>query len=268
MSWLKKAAEHLTGKTARERAVAQQADIETARRIIAEHEARDHFSADTVVAELKANVPPELAQAEWDAHCFAKVRSLIDAVLDDGLLSPEEELRFSATLARYGNPALGPVTQGKLDAARLQFAAWDAPLDPVVSPLLLRRGEWCVHGIQATAYEERQRTTRINYAGPTARIKIMKGVYYRVGSVQVARNTEAYHHSFGSGILCATNKRLLWMAPNKTITIPLYKIIMVEPYSDGIKIFKDTGKPILFEFDEGQNQPAMVRISRTIDELR
>lgn len=268
MSWLKKAADHLTGKTVRERKSAQRANIETARRIIAEHEARDHFSADAVISELRASVPEELAKSQWDAHCFAKVKPVIDAVLDDGLLSPDEEAKLSAAMGRYGNPTLGPVTQGKLDAARLQFAAWNTPLDPVEAPLLLKQGEWCVHGIQATAYEERQRTTRIDYAGPTARIKIMKGVYYRVGSAQVARKTEAYHHSFGSGILCATNKRLLWVAPNKTITIPLHKIIMFEPFSDGIKVFKDTGKPILFEFDEGENQPAMVRISRTIDELR
>ncbi|TCD02209.1 hypothetical protein EYB45_09480 [Erythrobacteraceae bacterium CFH 75059] len=268
MSWLKKAADQLTGKAARERASAQRANIETARRIISEHEARAQFSADAVLSELRANVPKELGETEWDAHCFAKITAVTDAVLDDGLLSPDEEAKLSAAMDRYGNPPLDPVTQGKLDAARLQFAAWNTPLDPVEAPLLLKRGEWCVHGIQATAYEERQRTTRIAYAGPTARIKIMKGVYYRAGSAQVARKTEAYHHSFGSGFLCATNKRLLWVAPNKTVTIPLNKIIMFEPFSDGIKVFKDTGKPVLFEFDEGENQPAMVRISRTIEELR
>lgn len=268
MSWLKKAANHLTGKTAREKAAARQVEIDSARSIIAQHECRSHFSAEAVLAELKSSVPTEVAKAEWDAHCRAKIQPVIDAALDDGLLSPEEEQRISSALARYGDPTLGPITQGKLDAARLQFAAWNAPLDPVMSPLLLKRGEWCVHGIQATAYEERQRTTRIDYAGPTARIKIMKGVYYRVGSAKLSRKTEAYSHSFGSGVLCATNKRLLWVAPNKTITIPLYKILMFEPFSDGIKVFKDTGKPILFEFDEGENQHAMVRISRTIDELR
>lgn len=268
MSWLKKAAHHLSGQAARDRACAQQELIDTARRIIAEHEARSHFSAAAVLAELKTKVPAEVAEGEWDAHYFAKIKPLIDAALDDGLLSPEEDARIASALARYGNPKLGPVTQGKLDAARTQYAAWNEPLNPVDAPLLLRRNEWCVHGIQATAYEERQRTTRINYAGPTARVKIMKGVYYRLGSARVSRQTESYHHSFGSGVLCATNQRVLWVSPNKTLSIALGKIIMFEPYSDGIKIFKDTGKPILFEFDEGENQPAVVRISRAIEELR
>jgi hypothetical protein len=42
---------------------------------------------------------------------------------------------------------------------------------------------------------------------------------------------------------------------------------MFEPFIDGIKIIKDTGKPILFVF-EGADQASMVRISRVIEELR
>ena len=268
MSWLKEALRHLSGRAAREKAAEQEALEDAARRIIAEHEARSHFSASAVMEDLLERVPPEVAQAQWSHHFVSKIKPLIDAALEDGLLSPEEDQRISSALIRYGNPPLGPETQRKLNAARLQFSAWTAPLEPVDAPLLLRRGEWCVHGIQAVAYEERQRTTRIDYAGPTARIKIMKGVYYRVGSAHVSRKTEAYSHSFGEGILCVTNLRLIWMAPNKTISIPLIKIVMFEPFSDGIKIFKDTGKPLLFVFSSGEDQPAMVRISRAINELR
>jgi hypothetical protein len=43
---------------------------------------------------------------------------------------------------------------------------------------------------------------------------------------------------------------------------------LFEPFSDGIKIFKDTGKPLMFVFDEGNNQTAMVRLCRAIEELR
>jgi hypothetical protein len=42
---------------------------------------------------------------------------------------------------------------------------------------------------------------------------------------------------------------------------------MFEPFTDGIKIIKDTGKPLLFIF-EGEDQASMVRISRVIEELR
>lgn len=88
-----------------------------------------------------------------------------------------------------------------------------------------------------------------------------------MGSIQTQRETEAYSHSFGTGVLGATNSRLLWVSPAKSISIPLTKIVMFEPYNDGLKVIKDTGKPILFVFD-APDQSAMVRISRVIEELR
>jgi hypothetical protein len=124
-----------------------------------------------------------------------------------------------------------------------------------------------VHGVRATASEQRQRTVRMNYGGPTASIRIAKGVYYRTGSIGLNRVSEGYMHSFGMGVLGATNTRLLWVSPEKSISIPLQKIVMFEPYVDGLKVIKDTGKPVLFVFDS-EDRASMVRISRAIEELR
>lgn len=212
-------------------------------------------------------MPEEEATRLYLAHCKSKIEPAIQAALADDLLDPEEDARIQRLRDRYGGIQLDDRTAGQLEAARLQYAAWLSPLEPVNVPLMLKKGEWCAHAVKATAYEERQRTVRVDFAGPTARVRIMKGVYYRAGSIQAQRITESYHHSYGEGVLGATNKRLLWVSPQKSHSIPLEKIVMFEPFTDGIKIIKDTGKPLLFVF-EGADQTSMVRISRVIEELR
>ena len=64
-----------------------------------------------------------------------------------------------------------------------------------------------------------------------------------------------------------TGEPMHFLVAQKLHSIPLDKIVMFEPFTDSIKIIKDTGKPLLFVF-EGPDQTSMVRISRVIEELR
>jgi hypothetical protein len=271
VSWLRDLGRKLSGAEAREREAERQAEVrrrkEVAQQILQEHEARDHFDAQGVINRLSEEMPEEEAIRFFIAHCKSKVEPAIQAALADGLISPEEDARIERLRERYGGIQLDDETKRQLAAGKEQFAAWSAPLLPVNVPLMLKKDEWCAHAVRATVFEERQRTVRVNYGGPTASVRIVKGVYYRAGSIQTQRITESYHHTFGEGVLGATNKRLLWVSPQKSISIPLQKVVMTEPFIDGIKVIKDTGKPLLFVFD-GPDQASMVRISRVIEELR
>lgn len=271
MGWFHDFGRWISGAADRERreAEAQEAERrrEVAEQVLAEHEARDHFDAQGALDRLTNEMPEDEAVKFFVAHCKSKIEPAIQAALDDGLISPDEDARIERLRERYGGIQLDDATSRQLAAAKEQFVAWNTPLEPVHVPLMLKKDEWCAHAVKAAALEERQRTVRVNYAGPTARIHIAKGVYYRAGSIQADRVTQSYHHSFGEGVLGATNKRLLWVSPQKSISIPLQKIVMFEPYVDGVKIIKDTGKPLLFIFD-GPDQSSMVRVSRVIEELR
>lgn len=260
MNWLRTVGRLMSGADAREHQQLGQI-------ILAEHEAQEDFQAQRALDRLCEAMPEDAAKRAFTAHCKEKIQPQIHAALEDGLLTPDEEARITTLRQRYGNISLDSDTQAKLDAARTQYEAWSTPLAPVSSDLMLKQGEWCTYSTNATAYEERLRTVQVNYAGPAMRIKIVKGFYYRAGSIRAQRVSESFQHSFGMGMLAATNKRLLWVSQQKSVSIPLQKIVKFEPFIDGLRVMKETGKPILFVF-VAPDQTGMVRIARTIEELR
>lgn len=250
----------LSGRDRRERAA-------RAAQILAEHEARDHFGADEALSRLQEFMSEQDAVRVFSDHAGSRISQVVQAALDDGVLDPQEDARIADVIARYGEPRIDDESRQLMHRARQQYHAMTAPLEPVETTLLLRRGEYAVYGQLAEAVELRQRTVRVNYSGPSARVRIMKGVYYSVGSMNVGRETQEFMHSFGDGVLVATNKRLLWVSPQKTISVALGKIVSFEPYSDGIRVHKDTGKPLGFRWP-GDDGIAAVWIGRAIEELR
>lgn len=192
---------------------------------------------------------------------------LVLNVLEDGQVDPSEDKRLNQFMAMIGQSVLSPDTTSLIEQGRKLYRAYHGVLEAVEAPILLKRGEFCVHVVAAEAREERSRTVRVNYHGPTARIRIMKGVHYRLGSIQAMRQTEEYQHSFGTGALCMTNQRLLWVSPAKSISVKLSNIVRYDAFSDGLRIFKGSGKPLLFVW-EGEDPIATVMAQRTIEELR
>ena len=73
-------------------------------------------------------------------------------------------------------------------------------------------------------------------------IKIMRGVYYRAGSMNVQPVRSEVLQHMGTGQLYLTNKRLIFVGANKATTIRYEKIVTMNPYSDGVELIKDAGK--------------------------
>lgn len=262
-----KAWHKLSGREAKERAEARAQQLAAAKQILQDHEARDHFAPEEALDRLTQLLGDAEGIEVFGKYVSKKVEAIVNEALADNILDPEEDARIARVLERYGNPEIDRKSKAVMDRARKLHHALTADFPVVSTPLLLRKGEYCVFGVEAEAAKERSRTVRVNYGGPTARVRIMKGVYYSMGSVNVSREREEYMHSFGHGVLAATNKRLLWMSPSKTVSIALTKIVMFEPFSDGVKIHKETGKPIVFSWPNDQGIGS-VWVGRAIEELR
>lgn len=116
-----------------------------------------------------------------------------------------------------------------------------------VNGLILRKNEFCYLSVDEdiTWSEDRVRSRRTNYGGPTATIHIAKGLNYRLGSVSA--RTEKYSEvtPIFNGALYLTNKRIFLVNNEGTKTLVLSGIVSITPYSDGIELFRQSGKRIL-----------------------
>lgn len=113
---------------------------------------------------------------------------------------------------------------------------------------IMQRNELCIYKAdKCELLEQRTVTKRINYSGPSYRIKIMKGLSYRLGSYNVSTEKETVEISKGRGLVNVTTKRLLFKSGDGVVTINNSAIVNLEPYNNAVVIIKATGKPLIFK---------------------
>ena len=180
--------------------------------------------------------------------------------LEDGLLSPDEEARLMDFVQKTGigqklqqHPSysllakaaqLRDLAQGHLQS-RMKFSG---PLS-----VNLQKGEIPIWAFPGTEYlEDRERREFVGRSQGVS-IRVMKGVYYRVGSFKGNPVTHQERVSLGNGTLYVTNKNLYFAGSQKSVKIPYGKIISFEQFSNGIGIMRDlaTAKPQIFVTNDG-----------------
>ncbi len=170
-------------------------------------------------------------------------------IIEDGRISPTEEADFLAIAKSLDvEVKIDDASKAMFEKLKLYWTIENAELSPISVGLSLQKSEECYFSTSASWHELRTETTRYNYNGPTARIKIMKGVYYRVGSVKVQPVKRDVLRIIDSGTLYLTNKRIIFVGGKKNSNIRLDKVLSFTPYSDGIEIGKDTGKSPFLSF--------------------
>ena len=123
--------------------------------------------------------------------------------------------------------------------------------------------EQCYYYANIEWLETRRVTKRVNYSGPTYRMKIAKGLYYRVGSISPQRITSDELQVIDRGTVYVTNKRIIFTGAMKNTNILLGKILSIIPYSDGVGIEKDSGKSPILRVSNNADILAMI-IARVI----
>ena len=184
----------------------------------------------------------------------------METFLEDGLLSPDEEARLMDFIQKTG---IGPKLQQHPSYSMLAKAAQlrDLAQGNLQSrmnfsgslPVNLMKGEipiWVFHGTEYL--EDRERREFVGRSQGVS-IRVMKGVYYRVGSFKGQPVTHQERISLGIGSLYVTNKNLYFAGSQKSVRIPYGKIISFEQFSNGIGVMRDlaTAKPQIFITNDG-----------------
>ena len=218
--------------------------------------------------ESELRLPSELAGRIATEHVQARLNAHVNAAVADQRLSPEEEAEIHAIARSFGASLnFDEETRELLDRFRLYWVIENGELPEISTDIRLQRGEACYAIRDVDWYELRTVTKRVNYGGPTARIRIAKGLYYRVGSVSVQRVSEDVMKQIDSGRVYLTNKRLIFQGGQRNTTIALKKILGFNPFSNGVEIQKESGKSPFLQFTDSVDVFALLldRVLRDSD---
>lgn len=229
-----------------------------------------HKSKEEFLDKLKQNLrlPDSLANKISTESRNNLINNQLGKMIEDGRISPEEWEELNA-IAKNLNIELKieDGTKTQLEKMKLYWLIENAEIPAISVDINLQKSEQCYYTSRIDWLENRTVTQRINYGGPSYRVKIMKGVYYRAGSVKVQRMTSEQLLLIDSGTIYITNKRLIFLGSKKNTNIPIAKILSVTPYSDGVGIEKDSGKSPIFRITDNADIFALI-LGRVISDLQ
>lgn len=185
----------------------------------------------------------------------------IDKALGDNVLTQDEEEKIKDVLLKFGFNldelsstktyekfikalVLRDLLEGKIPK-RLDIKG--------VLPFNLLKSEIPIWIFNDVKYY--QLKTYRHYVGGShgASIRIMKGVYYRVGGFRGYPVEKTELAKIDEGLLCITDKHIYFGGKVKSFRISYNKIVSFTPYSDGIGIQRDSSnaKPEYFITNDG-----------------
>jgi hypothetical protein len=185
----------------------------------------------------------------------------VEQFLEDGILDVAEEHRLIEFKNRF------ELSQSELDRnGALTRTAKAAVLRDVLNgiiperlsvegnlPINFQKGEQIVWAFPDSKYLEDK--TRRQYVGSSrgVSVRVMKGVYYRVGAFKghAVESNQRVH--IDTGWVVVTSKNIYFARPRKSLRLPYAKIVSFEPFSDGIGVMRDaaTAKPQVFVTGDG-----------------
>jgi hypothetical protein len=187
--------------------------------------------------------------------------SMIRAVLADGNLTEaqdkhiEELLRaFGVSLDQlgaHGTALIDARTKAHvlraLDAGQIGPVKIDGPFAP-----RLDAGEHALWAFKEARYlTMRSRTQYVGFSSGVS-VRIMRGVYYRVGTFRGEPLRTEYLNTEDNGTLAIATQNVYFVGARKALKIPLIKVASAQLYTDGIEILQygASAKPSIFLIDD------------------
>jgi hypothetical protein len=208
----------------------------------------EHAFLERLQAQL--NLPDDIATRLYQHAAEARLQQHLDKAVADERLAPEEEEELHAIAKSLGvKLEADEKTQVVLSRYRAYWAIENAELPAVETTIHLHKTETCYAVREVKWLEYRKVTKRIRYAGPTARIRLAKGIYFRAGDLGFQSVSQEVLKPVDQGELYLTNKRVIFVGGHKSTNIRMSRILDFRPYSNGIELVKDSGRNPFFEFD-------------------
>jgi hypothetical protein len=193
------------------------------------------------------------------------VQNYFNEIVADRRLSPEEVEKYIELCKKmHVNASFDENTANLVEKYKNLWKIENDVLPEITTDIYLQKNEKCHFMENATLYESRKVTKRVNYGGPTFRVKIAKGIYYRAGSVGVSRESEDVLTQIDTGTLYITNKRILFTGTKNNKTIKYSQIIDLNPYNDGVEIIKDSGRNPTFQLETNEGDVLITILARIL----
>jgi len=175
------------------------------------------------------------------------LKNYINKSLEDGLLDEKEE-KVITTIAEHFKIDIEKLE--KLQKAKILYEVLNGK-EPSINisgnlPILLGKKEKIIFVFSNVSLIEEKK--QIKYKGNSGgfSFRIAKGVYYSTRSYKGERVEIKKNEIVGIGLLVITNKNLYFISQNKSLKIPLNKIISVMPSDNALIITQNNKKPIIF----------------------
>jgi hypothetical protein len=189
-------------------------------------------------------IPPDIHTAIWTELARPLLDRRLNELIADRRISPRElqDFRDYARSLGFVQVSFGGEVEAALDRYSLLWRIENGQLPSVAVPIVLQKDETCFWSGPAEWHELRTKTTRVNYGGPVASIRIMKGLRWRLGSVAVSRVTREEVQRLDAGTLYITSKRILLSGAYRNYQLRYSAILGIEVFSDAIRIEKASGR--------------------------
>lgn len=209
--------------------------------------------AQLTILRKALRVDERKALAIFERSAEALVTRRRQEAVSDRRLTDEERRALDALARNFGiRVEIDAATKAQLDRFHWFWLAERGMFPEIAAPISLQRDEVCHFSSHADLHEMRTETQRTYSSGASVRIKIMKGVYYRVGSTQTHRVTRDVLRHIDSGMLYVTNKRVIFDGTRKNNAIRLANVLSVIPYSDGVEVEKTSGRNPIFTVGDAE----------------
>jgi len=217
--------------------------------------------------QTRLKLSNDIATNIYSKKAAAYLETCLNSAISDERLSPDEDNELQMIAKNLGIAfEVDKNTKDILDKYRLYWLIENGTLPIVDVDINLQKKEECYFTTQAKWYEYRRVTQRVRYGGPTFKLKIAKGLYWRAGDLGVQTVSNDTLNLIDTGLLYLTNKRIIFTGSKDPKTIQHAKILSFESYNNGIEILKDAGKSPFLEFEKGADIFSMI-LGRVIREI-